>query len=224
MSRILIVEDEVGISGALKDWLEDEFYVVTVMSDGQHAMAEIQAHSYDLIILDWMLPGMNGLEICKSYRAGGGKCPVLMLTAKTTMSAKEEGLDSGADDYLTKPFNMREVSARVRALLRRPKSSPQSVLENGSIRLDLNSRTVFKSAEPLRLLPKEFILLEVFLRNKGTVLSTDSIIDQAWGSYSQITHETVRSQLKSLRKKIDMPDEPSMITTVHSVGYRMEIL
>lgn len=223
MSRILIVEDEEGLSGAIKEWLEDECYVVTVATDGLEAVELLKGAVFELIILDLMLPGLSGIEVCKQFRQMGGKAPILMLTAKSTMLAKEEGLDSGADDYLTKPCNLRELSARVRALLRRPLSSPVIVLEAGSIKLDTNSRTVSKSGAPLKLLPKEFILLEVLLKHKGQVMSTESLIEHVWGTHSAITPETVRSHVKALRKKVDgVTSEGSIINTVHGMGYKIE--
>jgi DNA-binding response OmpR family regulator len=222
MSRILVVEDEAGLSGAIQEWLQDECYVVTVESDGQEALKKLKSGTYELALLDWMLPNLSGLEICQSFRAAGGSTPILMLTAKSTLSAKEEGLDSGADDYLTKPFSMRELSARVRALLRRPKTRPEMVIEAGGIRLDRKSLRVTKADLPIKLLPKEFILLEVLMRHCGVVLSTENLIDHVWGSHSEITPDTVRSHVKSLRKKIDAPKSSSIIKTVHGMGYMIE--
>lgn len=222
MSRILIVEDEDGLSGAIRDWLEDELYVVSIATDGLSGLDKLQSESFELILLDWMLPGLSGIELCKMFRKNGGKTPILMLTAKSTLAAKEEGLDSGADDYLTKPFNMRELSARVRALLRRPLTEPQSILGVGDLLLDTNLRAVSKGGKTLRLLPKEFILLEVLMRHKGKVLSADLLIDHVWSSDSTIAPDTVRSHVKALRKKIDDPSKPSIITTVHGMGYKIE--
>ncbi|MBA3857483.1 MAG: DNA-binding response regulator [Cyanobacteria bacterium PR.3.49] len=222
MSRILVVEDEEGLSGAMKEWLEDECYVVSVIDDGLVALELLKSASFELIVLDLMLPGLSGIEVCKQYRKAGGKAPILMLTAKSTMACKEEGLDSGADDYLTKPCNLRELSARVRALLRRPLSSPVIVLEAGDIQLDTNSRTVTKAGSPLKLLPKEFILLEVLLKHKGQVLSTEALIEHVWGTNSTIAPETVRSHLKALRKKVDGKAADSLISTVHGMGYKIE--
>lgn len=224
MSRILVVEDEEGLSGAIREWLEDEYYVVTVSNDGKSALNRLFNESFELVLLDWMLPGLNGIDVCKKYRESGGATPILMLTAKTTMSSKEAGLDSGADDYLTKPFDMRELSARVRALLRRPQTQPRIVLEVYDIKLDRNSRRVTKAGQIVRLLPKEFLLLEVMLEHYGQVLSTDELIDHVWGADSNIAPDTVRSHLKALRKKVDSPEHPSVIKTVHGMGYKIEAL
>jgi DNA-binding response OmpR family regulator len=222
MSRILVVEDEEGLSGAIREWLEDDYYVVTLANDGSVALDRLLTESYELVLLDLMLPGLNGIDVCKRFREAGGATPILMLTAKSTLSAKEAGLDSGADDYLTKPFDMRELSARVRALLRRPQTQPRIVLEVNDLKLDRNSRTVTKSGQIVRLQPKEFLLLEVMLERYGEVLSTDELIDHVWGADSDIAPETVRSHLKTLRKKIDDPPEPSVIRTVHGMGYKIE--
>lgn len=223
MSRILIVEDEVGLSGAIKEWLEDEYYVVKVVEDGNKALDILMTETFEAIVLDLMLPGLSGIEVCKRYRAAGGKTPILILTAKSTMTAKEEGLDCGADDYLTKPCNLRELSARVRALLRRPITNPIMVLEAGDIRLDTNARTVTKAGRALRLLPKEFILLEVLMRHSGQVLRSENLIDHVWGMNSEISPETVRSHVKSLRRKIDDSEMPSLIKTIHGMGYKIEV-
>ncbi|MCW5823743.1 MAG: response regulator transcription factor [Cyanobacteria bacterium TGS_CYA1] len=222
MSRILIVEDEEELSLSLKEWLEGELYAVSTVNEGKAALEMLLSNRYDLIILDWMLPGLSGLEICKVFRESGGDTPILILTARNTISAKEEGLNSGADDYLTKPFNLRELSARVRALLRRPQSAPQSILKAGNIVLDRNSRTVSKDGAPVKLLPKEFILLEVLILNRGKVLSSDELTNLVWGVDSDITPDTVRSHIRSLRKKVDNSSNFSVVKTVHSMGYKVE--
>ncbi len=222
MSRILIVEDEEGLSGAIREWLEDDYYVVSVATDGSSALSRLLNEKFELVLLDLMLPCLSGIDVCKKYREAGGLAQILMLTAKSTLAAKEAGLDSGADDYLTKPFDMRELSARVRALLRRPQTQPRIVLQAGDIKLDRNSRSVTKAGRPLKLLPKEFLLLEVLLEYYAQVLSTDELIDHVWGVDAEIAPDTVRSHLKTLRKKIDDPSRSSLIKTVHGMGYKIE--
>lgn len=222
MPRILVVEDEEGLSGAIKEWLEADLYIVKVVADGAEALSVMLAHTFEAIVLDVMLPSLSGIEVCKQYRKAGGNVPILILTARSTMAAKEEGLDCGADDYLTKPCNLRELSARIRALLRRPLTNPVLMLEAGSIKLDTNARTATKADDPLKLLPKEFILLEVLMRHKGQVLSSENLVSHVWGMESEIAPETVRSHIKSLRKKIDSASHPSIITTVHGMGYKIE--
>lgn len=222
MSRILLVEDEEGLSGAIKEWLEADLYVVKIVADGAIALSVMLAYPFEAIILDVMLPSLSGIEVCKAYRNAGGKVPILILTARSTMAAKEEGLDCGADDYMTKPCDLRELSARIRALLRRPLTNPVLMLESGDIKLDTNARIATKAGQPLKLLPKEFILLEVLMRHKGQILNSENLVSHVWGMESEIAPETVRSHIKALRKKIDTAAQPSMITTVHGMGYKIE--
>lgn len=222
MSRILVVEDEEGLAGAIRDWLSDELYVVKTVCDGISALEELRSEAYEAAILDLMIPGIDGIEVCRTYRLAGGRIPILMLTARSALSSKEAGLDSGADDYLTKPFDLRELSARVRALLRRPKTAPVTTLSAGNLILNRSTRTVTRSGKPVRLLPKEFILLEVLLSHPGVVLSAEDLISHVWPSNSEITTDTVRSHLKALRKKIDDNSSSSLIKTVHGMGYKIE--
>lgn len=222
MAKILLVEDETDLSGAIKEWLSDEYHLVELASDGNEALSRLQSTQYDIILLDWMLPGLSGIELCKTYRAGGGSAPVIMLTAKKSLLSKEIGLDSGADDYLTKPFHLRELSARIRALLRRPTSQPIGLLNVGDISLDRTALTVKKNDLPIHLGPKEFALLEILMRNNGKTLSTEFLLDQIWGTQTDVVAETLRSNIKTLRKKIDDPGKPSYIVTVHGFGYKIE--
>ncbi|MBI2809598.1 MAG: response regulator transcription factor [Candidatus Melainabacteria bacterium] len=206
----------------MAEWLEDEFHVVNVAHTGSEAQSKLANGVYELIILDLMLPEINGIEICRSFRESGGDTPILMVTAKKSLSSKENGLDSGADDYLTKPFKLRELAARVRALLRRPKVVVPTVLSTGNIELDLSSRTVTKSGREIRLVGKEFALLELLMRNAGKVVTVDTIIDNLWSESSNISNDTVRSHIRSLRQKLDGSSDEKSIVTLHGIGYRID--
>src|ERR1700733_7488016 len=167
MAKILLVEDEPDLAGAIKEWLTEEYHLIEVATTGEEALSKLAAAQYDIVLLDWLLPELSGVEVCRSYRSRGGAAPVIMLTAKKSLNSKEIGLDSGADDYITKPFQLRELSARIRAFLRRPALSPVSLLKVDDIVLDRVTLTVTKSEQQLHLLPKEFALLEVLMRHQG---------------------------------------------------------
>jgi DNA-binding response OmpR family regulator len=222
MARILLVEDEVGLSGAVCEWLSEESHVVDVISNGAEAAKRLASENYDLLLLDWMLPGISGIEVCKTYRSSGGSAPIIMLTAKHSMDCKESGFESGADDYLTKPFQLRELSIRIRALLRRSALNQPELYQIGDITLNTNARTVTKAGVEIHLLPKEFALLEQLMKNAGTVLSVEYLLDAVWGEGTEIVSDTVRSNIKTLRRKIDRAGQPSLILTVHGIGYKFE--
>jgi len=222
MAKILLVEDEPGLSGAIKEWLTEEYHLVEIAATGKEALERLASSQYDIILLDWMLPELSGIEVCRAYRAEGGVAPVIMLTAKKSLLSKEVGLDSGADDYLTKPFHLRELSARIRAFLRRPVAAHVDTLKVRDITLDRTKLTAVKGNEPIHLLPKEFTLLEVLMRNPGKTMTAESLLDQVWGTNTDVTDDTLRSNIRSLRRKIDTSGKPSLIITVHGVGYRIE--
>ncbi len=216
--RLLLVEDEKNVASFIKKGLEEEFYTVDVVEDGDAGYAMAEVNPYDLIILDIMLPGMNGVEICRRLRAKGIKAPVLMLTAIDSVNSKVEGLESGADDYLTKPFAFSELLARVKALLRRYTDSA-SELFLGDLRIDLFARRVFRSGQEMQLTPKEFSLLEYMLRNKGRVLSRTQIIENIWGYNFDPSTNVIDVHIRSLREKVDENFPKKLIHTVRGVGY-----
>ncbi len=223
MAKILLVEDEKGLSDVIAEWLQDESHVVEVCASGARAIEQLQSHHYDLVLLDLMLPDIDGIEVCRRFRASQGTIPVLMLTARTSIDSKETGLDAGADDYLTKPFQLRELSARVRALLRRPTGAPTLRLSAGNLEVDPAGMVVRKNGDEIHLLPKEYALLELFMRNPGRVFSADELIDRVWGSGADTLPETVRSTLRGLRQKIDEDGRPSLIRTIYGSGYKLQI-
>ncbi|HEY9712601.1 MAG TPA: response regulator transcription factor, partial [Chroococcales cyanobacterium] len=184
---------------------------------------KLQFYEYDLVVLDWQLPGLEGVDILKEFRSGGGITPVIMLTGKNSISDKETGFDSGADDYLTKPFHMKELSARVRALLRRPSTFVGNVLKAGQLELDPGNFKATKNGAEIKLQPKEFSLLEFFMRHPNQVFNTDTLLNRVWASESDATSDALTTTIKRLRKKIDAEGERSFLTTVHGVGYKMEV-
>lgn len=223
MAKILVVEDDVSVAENVQDYLVHENFVVEITHTAESAQELLKSFHYDLIILDWSLPKLSGVQFLQQYRAQGGQAPVLMLTGKETVNDKEVGLDSGADDYLTKPFHLREVSARVRALLRRPTTHIGTVITIGDLCMDTAARTVTKGGEALDLLPKEYALLELFFRNPNQYFDGDSILERLWHSETDAGPGTVRTTMARLRKKIDTDGEESMIKNDRGFGYKLEM-
>jgi DNA-binding response OmpR family regulator len=226
MAKILFVEDDGGLADMVVEWLTCERHSVELVADGTSGHERLKFGGYDLAILDWKLPGITGLDICKQHRSEGGKTPIIMLTGNDTITDKETGLDSGADDYLTKPFSVKELSARVRALLRRPPSVSANILTVRSLVLDPTKHRVTIDGTETHLLPKEFSLLEFFMRHPDEIFSSDALLRRVWHSDSEATSEAVRTCLKRLRKKIDNTDnedeENSFIQTIPRLGYRLK--
>ena len=222
--RVLVVEDEHRIATAIKKGLEQERYAVDVAYTGTDGLDMAQGESYDAIILDRMLPGMDGLTVCTQLRAHKNHTPILLLTAKSQTHERVEGLDAGADDYLPKPFAFEELVARVRALTRRSKEMTDTVLVAGDLTLDPTSFGVKRAGRALSLSSKEFSLLEYLLRHTGAVVTKDQLIAHVWNYDADILPNTVEVYIKNLRGKIDQPfpDSPSLIKTVRGFGYKIE--
>jgi DNA-binding response OmpR family regulator len=216
MAKILVVEDNPSMLDDLRKVLTFEQHMVDLAGDGAEALFRIKTYDYDLIVLDWELPDTTGVEICREYRSRGGKAPVLMLTGKSMIADKEQGLDSGADDYLTKPFDVRELNARVRSLLRRPAELVEDVLSAGDLRLDPKRYVCWKGSEQVNLLPREFQLLGFLMGHPSRIYEPEELLNRVWPSDSDATVSALTSTLKRLRKKVD-PDG-TIILTIRGVG------
>jgi len=222
MAKILLVEDDKELSRQVKEWLElNHHHNIEVSERGADALERLQFFAFDLVILDWSLPEMEGIDILRRYRDSGGKTPVLMLTGRDTIADIERGLITGADDYLTKPFDLREVAARVTALVRRKSSTYDQVLKVRDIELDTEAHKVFRAGTEIKLQPQEFALLEFLLRHRNDVFSVDALLQRAWPSEVDASPDTVRVCITRMRNKLDTKGEPSVIRTVHRVGYQI---
>jgi len=221
--KILLVEDEHKIASAVKRGLEIDSFAVDVEYDGDAGLAAALGDSYDLIILDRMLPGKEGVDVCRELRAAGHHEPILLLTAKDQVKDRVEGLNAGADDYLSKPFAYEELLARVRALLRRPQDVQSTVLAHEDLSLDTTTYEVRRAGQLIQLSRREFALLEYLLRNQGRIVSKDTIIGHVWNFDADILPNTVEVYVGYLRNKIDKPypDSPALINTVRGYGYRL---
>lgn len=220
--RILLIEDDIALAEALSEALADQQYVVDVVNDGEAGWLQIKTLDYDLILLDMMLPKLDGVSLCRQMRSQGYTCPILMITARDTSTDKVNSLDAGADDYVVKPVDLPELLARVRALLRRGTSSAP-VLEWGCLQLNPSTHEVIYNQQPLHLTPKEYSFLELFLRNGRRVLNRSFIIEHLWSLEEPPSEDTVKAHIKSLRHKLKAVGAPdNLIETVHSVGYRLK--
>jgi DNA-binding response OmpR family regulator len=220
--RILLVEDETAIAGFMKEGLEEEGFAVDVAHTGRQGleMALDNLNEYDIFLLDWMLPGVSGIEICRTIRKENKTVPVIFLTAKDTVDDTVFGLDAGANDYLKKPFAFEELLARIRVLLRN-KTGEQIIFEAGIIQLNTEAHQVSKNGSPVELTQKEFALLEYLLRNKGKVCRRTRIIEKIWDIHFDKDTSVIDVFINSLRKKLDIPGKDSFIQTVRGVGYRV---
>ncbi|OGU29197.1 MAG: DNA-binding response regulator [Ignavibacteria bacterium GWA2_55_11] len=226
MQRILIIEDDATIMRGLKDALTAEHFEPVTCSDGTEGLRTAQKRSFDAIILDVMLPGMNGFDVCRTLREGKNTTPILMLTGKGEEVDKVLGLELGADDYLTKPFGVRELIARVKALLRRRNAGAQDIQECtfGDVYIDFKKQEARKGKKTLRMTAKEFELLKYFVLHEGEVVSRAKLLDDVWGYEETPTTRTVDTFILNLRKKIETkPADPKHLLTVHTVGYKFVV-
>ncbi|MBY8855604.1 response regulator transcription factor [Nocardia sp. CA2R105] len=228
MTSVLIVEDEESLADPLAFLLRKEGFEVTVVGDGPSALAEFDRSGADIVLLDLMLPGMSGTDVCKQLRIRSS-VPVIMVTARDSEIDKVVGLELGADDYVTKPYSSRELIARIRAVLRRGAgeemdgTSENAVLEAGPVRMDVDRHTVQVNGKPVTLPLKEFDLLEYLLRNSGRVLTRGQLIDRVWGADYVGDTKTLDVHVKRLRSKIEMdPAKPEHLVTVRGLGYKLE--
>jgi two-component system OmpR family response regulator len=219
--RILIVEDEIALAETLRRGLTEERHAVDVVADGRDAIDYALAGPYDVIILDIMLPAIDGLEVCRRLRKAGVASQILMLTALGAVDDRVRGLDSGADDYLVKPFAFKELLARLRALARRTRELQVGPLRVGDLTLDETTHDVRRGTRGVELSPLEFRLLHCLMRHPGQVLSRDTILDQVWSFDYAGGSNVVDVYIRYLRHKIELPDEPRLLHTVRGIGYKL---
>ncbi len=218
--RILLVEDDDYIAKPLAKDIRHQGHVVDIANDGISGWEYTQAVEYDLILLDLMLPRLDGISLCKQLRASGCKTHILMLTARDTIPERVLGLDTGADDYLVKPFDLEELAARIRALSRRVVDIQQTLIVQGSLELNLNMRTITYNGKPLVLTPKEYVILECFLRNPTQVFTRTNLLDKLWDLDKLSGEETVRTHITNIRRKLKAAGGyEDLIQTVYGVGY-----
>jgi DNA-binding response OmpR family regulator len=227
MPRILIVEDEPIIAGALQDDLTLEGYDVTVIGNGTTAARYVIEHPVDLIVLDIMLPGRDGVDVCRDVRRAGLQIPILMLTARAQEAEKILAFESGADDYVTKPFGTKELRARIKALLRRAdrgRAQEADVFEFADVEVDFTKGEVRRGGHPIELTLTEFKLLGTFVRSRGRVLSRQQLLDAAWGVGTILSDRAVDNHIVNLRRKIEhIPAEPRHLVSVRGLGYRFDV-
>lgn len=223
MRRILVVEDDPGIAFGLRVDLKTEGYDVELESDGESALQRAAKEIFDLILLDVMLPGKDGFEVCRELRRGGSKTPIILLTAKAQEAEKVMGLELGADDYVTKPFSPRELRARVKAALRRTGEDESQTYRFGDLEVDFTRCELRRAGKPVELTALEFKLLAAFVRNRGRVLSREQLLDLVWGHDTFVTDRVVDNHVVTLRKKIEPePSEPRYVLSVRGMGYRFD--
>jgi len=219
--RILVIEDDRKAAKLLAKGLQEEGFVVDLASTGEEGEEQAAVNEYDVIVLDWLLPGKDGIAVCRALRARDVSTPILMLTARDSLADRVSGLGTGADDYLTKPFAFAELLARIRALLRRSRTAQPAVLRIADVRLDPASRRVTRDGIPIALTSKEYALLEVLMRNAGEIVSRTRLVERVWDEASDVVDNLVDVHVSHLRRKIDRPGSVPLIHTVRGFGYRL---
>lgn len=222
MAKLLVVEDDESLIRELKEILLEEGHVVDVCVDGRSALESLKNFTYELLIFDVNIPEINGIELCTKFRATGGITPVLLLTGLSSDDDKEVGLDSGADDYLTKPFSSRELRARIRALLRRSPVAVSNALKYRDLVVDTASKTVRRGDKEIKLWPREYDVLVYLLRHINHIFDADALLDRVWPMEAESSPEAIRQCIKRLREKIDIDGEASIISTVKGFGYTIK--
>ncbi len=217
--RILVVEDEPGIASFIKQGLEEESFSIDMADEGKKGLGMALSGSYDLLLLDWMLPGMSGIEICTQVRVNFPDLPIIFLTAKDTVEETIFALQTGANDYIKKPFHFSELLERIRVQLRSLSSSENEIFEIGTVRLNTGTHQVFKEGEEVHLTHKEFALLEFLLRNKGKVCRRTQIIECVWDIHFEYNSSVIDVYINALRKKLALSDTENYILTIRGVGY-----
>lgn len=219
MSKILIADDDQTLGITLESWLTGDHHVVDIAKTGLEALEMLEAFSYDLMIVDWQMPELSGIDMIRRFRNQGGVTPILMLTGKDAVDEKAMGLDAGADDYLTKPFHFKELDARMRALLRRSTQLSGDSLKFRDLTLEPQSRKVLKNGQPVFLQPLEFAVLEFLMRHPGEVFSPERMLQRIWDSETDVSLDALYTCISRMRRKLTAVGDPSIIRTVHGVGY-----
>jgi OmpR-family two-component system manganese-sensing response regulator len=222
MAKILLIEDDLSLAEELQSALQREQHQVEIANTGGDGLQLVCQFGYDLLVLDWHLPDLDGPAILSQARAKGVACPVLFLTGQDRPESKVLALDSGADDYLTKPFSTLELTARIRALLRRSPAMPSDILDFGDIKIDRKRIVVTKQGAPVDLQPKEYVLLEFLARHPGQVFNSEALVNHIWKSDNDATDTAIRVHLSRLRKKLHIPGKPSLISNLYGIGYKFE--
>lgn len=222
VAKLLVVEDDAQLANQVVDWLTDQGYQVERVSTGEDALQLLSNFKYDVLLLDWNLPGLSGLELLKRHRQAGGMSLALFITGKGDIESKEKGLGIGADDYLVKPFDMRELSARLKTIMRRPQFLLPDELRIGDIMLNPSLHKLRVGEQEVRLMPKESALLEYLMRHPNRVYSSKDLLDAVWPSEKEATTDTVRSWMRNLRKKLATASREDFVKTIPSSGYVIE--